>query len=93
MKTTEKRNDVLQAVERILDNYLEMNKHRKTPERYAILKAVYSMDSHFTLDELGDKLTDEYQVSCIQGHALQHAEPVHGAAAGHPPPFSGYYEI
>ena len=27
----------------ILDNYLESNHHRKTPERYAILDAVYSL--------------------------------------------------
>ena len=59
MKTSEKRNDVLQAVERILDSYLEMNNHRKTPERYAILKAVYSIGSHFTLDELGQKLAED----------------------------------
>lgn len=42
----------------ILDNYLEQNKHRKTPERYAILDAVYSFDRHFTLDELGKKLDE-----------------------------------
>ena len=60
MKTKEKRENVLQAVERILDSYLEMNNHRKTPERYAILRAVYSMGDHFTLDELGQRLTENY---------------------------------
>jgi len=49
------------AVERILDSYLEMNNHRKTPERYAILRAVYNIDGHFTLDELGEKLTQDYK--------------------------------
>ena len=49
----------LEAVERILDNYLEMNNHRKTPERYTILKAIYSINGHFTLEELNDKLTKE----------------------------------
>ena len=49
------------AVERILDSYLEMNNHRKTPERYAILRAVYSTNGHFTLDELGEKLSREYK--------------------------------
>ncbi|MBO4811842.1 MAG: transcriptional repressor [Prevotella sp.] len=59
MKTKDEKKGVLQAVERILDNYLEMNNHRKTPERYAILKAVYSIGSHFTLDELGQKLAED----------------------------------
>ena len=65
MKTSEKNADVLPAVERILDNYLTMNNHRKTPERYAILRAVYSMEGHFTLDELGQKLMadDRFLVS------------------------------
>ena len=56
MKKNEKKDDVRLAAEHILDNYLEMNNHRKTPERYAILRAVYSIEGHFTLDELGDKL-------------------------------------
>ena len=43
-------NNVKSKVRDVLDNYLEMNKHRKTPERYAILDAVYSLDGHFTLD-------------------------------------------
>ena len=34
----------------ILDQYLESNLHRKTPERYAILDAVFSMRGHFTLE-------------------------------------------
>ena len=50
---------ILTAVERILDNYLEMNNHRKTPERYAILKAIYSINGHFTLKELNDRLSKE----------------------------------
>ena len=49
------------AVEQILNSYLEMNNHRKTPERYAILNAVYSINGHFTLDELGEKLAVEYK--------------------------------
>lgn len=61
MKINEKKDSVRQAVERILDNYLETNKHRKTPERYAILNAVYSTEGHFTLDELGAKLSQDYK--------------------------------
>jgi Fur family ferric uptake transcriptional regulator len=61
MGKNDKTNSVLQAVERILNGYLETNKHRKTPERYAILNAVYSFNGHFTLDELGEKLSEEYK--------------------------------
>ncbi len=59
------KDSVIRAVERILDNYLEMNNHRKTVERYTILRAVYSIHGHFTLEELSDKLANEmnFQVS------------------------------
>lgn len=40
----------------ILEGYLEMNNHRKTSERFAILDAVYDMQSHFSLDDLGAKM-------------------------------------
>lgn len=46
------RENVKTKVREILDNYLEMNQHRKTPERYAILDAVYSLGGHFTLEDL-----------------------------------------
>ena len=61
MKTSEKRESVRMAAERILDNYMAMSNHRKTPERYALLRAVYGIDGHFTLDELGEKLAEEYK--------------------------------
>lgn len=47
------------TVRNILTSYLETNSLRKTPERFAILDAVYEMTGHFTLEELGDKLNDE----------------------------------
>lgn len=54
------KDSVRASVKQILTNYLELNNHRKTPERYAILDAVYGIDGHFTLEELGDKLSEEY---------------------------------
>jgi Fur family ferric uptake transcriptional regulator len=47
------------TVRNILTNYLELNNFRKTPERYAILDAVYSIGGHFSLEELGDKLNND----------------------------------
>ena len=48
------------TVRNILTSYLETNSLRKTPERFAILDAVYEMTGHFTLEELGDKLIRDY---------------------------------
>lgn len=39
--------------------YLERNHLRKTPERYEILKAIYTFEGHFTMEDLQKKLTDE----------------------------------
>jgi Fur family ferric uptake transcriptional regulator len=47
------------TVRNILTSYLEQNSMRKTVERFAILDAVYSIEGHFTLEELGDKLNAE----------------------------------
>ena len=44
-----------------------MNNHRRTPERYAILRAVYAINGHFTLDELGEKLASEYKFPVSRG--------------------------
>lgn len=43
----------------ILTDYLESNNHRKTPERYAILDAVYSFERHFSLEELSDRVCQD----------------------------------
>ena len=56
---------VISAVERILDNYLEMNNHRKTLERYTILRAVYGIHGHFTLEDLSAKLINEMSFHVI----------------------------
>jgi Fur family ferric uptake transcriptional regulator len=50
---------VIAAAERLLDNYLEMNNHRKTPERYSILRAIYSINGHFTIEELKARLAQD----------------------------------
>ena len=47
---------VKQKVQDILTSYLEINSLRKTPERYAILDAVYSKEGHFSLEEINDVL-------------------------------------
>ena len=54
------RENIKATVKNILTAYLELNKHRKTPERFTILDAVYSMNGHFSLEELGDMLANEY---------------------------------
>ena len=53
------KDNVKETVRNILTSYLEQNNLRKTPERFAVLDAVYDMGEHFTLEELGDKLNEE----------------------------------
>lgn len=54
------RENIKVTVKNLLTAYLELNKHRKTPERFTILDAVYSMGGHFSLEELGEKLVSDY---------------------------------
>lgn len=44
------------AVRQILTKYLDENKLRKTPERFAVLDAVYSFNDHFSIQELSEKI-------------------------------------
>ena len=51
--------NVKDTVRQIFTEYLRVNKHRKTPERYAILDAIYSIDGHFDIDTLYSQMMNE----------------------------------
>ncbi len=53
----------LEAVRDIFTQFLVERKHRKTPERYAILERIYSYDGHFNADILYNAMKQEYRVS------------------------------
>ena len=44
--------NVKETVKQILTEYLQKNRLRKTPERYAILDTIYSIKGHFNIDAL-----------------------------------------
>ncbi|HQV00541.1 MAG TPA: transcriptional repressor, partial [Bacteroidia bacterium] len=49
-------NDIKETVKAILTDYLKHNELRKTPERFAILEAIYDTDVHFDVDWLYNEM-------------------------------------
>ena len=54
-----KNQNVKETVKNIFTEYLNVHGHRKTPERYAILDTIYSINGHFDIDMLYTIMAEE----------------------------------
>lgn len=81
------KDDVKEVVRSVLTDYIETNHCRKTPERFAVLDAAYSLGGFFRTEDLVEELAQRnFHVS--PRHAIQFTSSLRRAASSHTPPLS-----
>ena len=50
-----------EEITEVFTNFLNKHNHRKTPERFSILNEIYSIEGHFDIDSLYEKMNKKIE--------------------------------
>ncbi|MBQ0103225.1 MAG: transcriptional repressor [Prevotellaceae bacterium] len=84
--------DMLSLVREELTQYMNRKRCRKTPERYALIDAVYTIGKQFTIDSMQEYVSQNMRISRVTVYNNLEMFVKAGLVVKHPTPSMVFYE-